>query len=264
VKVTADDIAQLLAAAAPRRVPPRVQRAALGGGAGWFLPAFGFVFGSFGMLFVWAFFPWQIGDDWRLEASGTVTTGMVRQASETNMSINDTKVMEYFFDYTAADGLQHAATCYVTGAPWRSGTEVKVRYLDSQPAIARIEGARRSKGGGISGMLVLIFPLVGYGMVGWFATTARRTHRLLREGRVAEVDVQAVDATQMRINYQTVYRVTLSAPPETDGRPVVVKRWARPEINLLTQHALKKQPIFVLYDPRRPKGLIFPEALIEP
>ena len=262
MKVTADDIAQLLASAPPRKVPGHVRRAAMGGRREWFLPLFGFVFGTFGMLFVWIFFPWRFVDDWRLERSDHTVPGKVRNVGETNMTINDSRVMEYVFSYALADGQKHMNTCYTTGRRWETGAEVAVRHLPDRPDIACIDGARLSKGGGASGLMVLVFPLAGYGIMTWFFVARGRNRRLLEQGRAAEADVQAVEATRMHVNYQTVYRITLSALPDTDGQPVTVKRWARPEINLLTQHALQKQPIFVLYDPRQPKRLIFPEALI--
>jgi hypothetical protein len=262
VKVTADDIARLLASAPPRQVPGDFLHAGQGGGRGWGLPLFGMVFGTFGMFFVWIFFPTQLADDWRLDESEQTTSGIVRSATDTNMSINDEQVVEYVFAYLFSGNDAHTASCYTTGRRWQEGDQVTVRYLADQPAIARIEGGRLSKGGGLVGALVMIFPLIGYGLVAWFLVAKRRMRQLLENGRVAEVDVLAVDATRVRVNYQTVYKITLSPLPETSGEPVTIKRWANPEINLLTSHALQKQPIFVLYDPRWPRQLIFPEALI--
>lgn len=261
MQVTADDIAQLLASAPPRKVPARVRHAAHGGRREWLLPLFGLFFAAFGMVFVWLFFPWRLLDDWRLDSSGHNVPGKIQSVGETNMSINDERVIEYVFAYTPEGGGKRSATCYTTGKRWDEGVEVTVRYLPDRPEVARIDGGRLSRGGA-AGMLVVLFPLVGGGVLIWFATDRVRTNRLLENGKVAEMDVLAVDATRMRVNYQTVYKITLSALPETGGEPVVVKRWGTAEVNLLTSHALEKQPIFVLYDPRRPKKLIFPETLI--
>lgn len=213
------------------------------------------------MFGVWLFFPWRLMDDWRLKAEGEKTSGIVRSAVEINMSINETKVVEYVFAYQFSGNDALTASCYSTGKHWREGDRITVRYLADEPAIACIEGARLSKGG-IMGVAVILFPAAGYSMVGWFLISRRRDRLLLENGKVAEVDVLAVDATRTQVNYKTVYKITLSALPESGGQPVVVKRWSTPEINLLTSHALQKQPIFVLYDTRRPKKLIFPEALI--
>ncbi len=262
MQVTADDIAQLLASVPPRKVPAHVRRAVQGGAGLWVGVLFGLFFGTFGMFFVWLFFPWRVFDDWRLDVEGQETPGIVRSAVETNMSINEIQVVEYVFAYMVSGREALTTSCYTTGSRWREGDQVTVRYLPDEPTPARIEGARLSKGGGIVGVVVLIFPAVGYGMIGLLLITRRRDRLLLESGKVGEVDVLAVDATRTQMNYQTVYKITLSPLPESSDQPVVVKRWATAEINLLTSHALQKQPIFVLYDPRKPKKLIFPEALI--
>ncbi len=261
MQVTADDIAQLLASAPPRMVPPHLRRAAQGGGIVWLVPLFGLVFGSFGMFFVWLFFPWRAIDDWQLAESEFTVAGEVRIIAGTKMSLNEVPVVEYTVVYLAHDSVRREAKCYSTGQIWREGDAVTVRYLPGDPEVARIDGSRLSKGGIFGGMTTL-FPAAGYGIVAWFFISRWRTRQLLERGCVAEVDVQSVEATRTQVNYMTVYKIVLSPLPETGGSPVTVKRWATAEINLLTSHALQKQPIFVLYDPRRPKKLIFPETLI--
>lgn len=263
MKVTADDIAQLLASSPPRKVPDHLAKAAKGGGA-WVGVLFGLFFGCFGMIFVVAFFPWRLGEELRLSLGSTRTvSGVVADAYETNMSVNDEKVYGYVVNYAADAGGKRAATCFTSGQRWTTGASVTVRYLASNSAIACIEGARLNKGG-LGGSFVVLFPLIGFGIAGGIFLSRSRAKQLLREGVVAEVDVLAVDATNMRVNYQTVYKITVSSPTFASGQPVVIKRYNQPDVNLATQHALQKQPVFVLYDPRKPKRLIFPEALIEP
>jgi hypothetical protein len=263
VKVTADDIAQLLAGTPPRRVPAHVVKAAQGGKGSWVPTLFGLVFGGMGLVFTAIFFPWRFLDDWRLAASEFTAPGKVRSVGETNMSINDTKVQEYVFAFTLPEGAKQVASCYTTGLRWNEGDAVTIRYLPGRPEMACIDGARLSKGGGV-GVFVILFPLIGGSLAGWGIVSRRKTASLLAQGRVAEVDVRAVDATRVQVNYQTLYKITLSPLPGGDGQPVTVKRWAKPEVNLLTQRALDKEPLFVLYDPRRPKDLLFPEGLIGP
>ncbi len=264
VKVTADDIAQLLASPPPRRVPAHVVRAAKGGGASWITALFGLFFGGFGLVFVVIFFPWRFWDDWRLAAdSAQRVQGSITEVRKSNMSINETEVMEYRFSYTPQGGQQRQGHCYTTGGQWKAHEQVTVRYLDSNPNLACVEGARLTKGGGF-GAFVIIFPLVGFGLVAWFCIQRGRTGRVLREGIAIEVDVRSVEATNMRVNYETVYRITLASPTLPGGQPVTIKRVNKPDVNLATQHALQQQPVFILYDPRKPSRVIFPEALIDP
>ncbi len=263
MKVTADDIAQLLASPPPRQVPAHVQQAVQGGGcASWFLPAFGLVFGGFGMIFVVVFFPWRFVDDFRLGASDRTTPGEIRHVTPTNMTVNKTKVMEYTFAYTPADSRPREAHCYTTGRRWSERETVTVRYLRDDPDVACVEGARLSQTGW-GGVFVTVFPLTGGGLVVWFIVSRRRTRQLLRDGLVAEVDVVSVEGTNMQVNNQPVFRITLGNPAQPGGPPITMRRVKKADIDLARKHARDQQPIFIVYDPRKPSRVIFPEALIE-
>ena len=110
---------------------------------------------------------------------------------------------------------------------------------------------------------VIIFPLVGGGLIAWFIVDRRRTRRLLHEGLVTEVDVISVDETTTKVNYQSVYKIIIAGPALQGGQPVTVKRVNKPDVNLALKHAREKQPVFILYDPRNPTRVLFPEALID-
>lgn len=264
MKVTADDIAQLLARPPPRQVPAHVTKAVKGGRSVWFLVVFGVFFGTFGMLFVWLFFPWRLWDEWLLSRDGVrEASGLVNHVRKTNMSVNEAKVYEYRFSFVPQAGTAVSALCFATGRDWIEGSEVTVRYLPDRPQVALIVGASLNQGG-LFGAFVIIFPLVGYGMAGIALIFRGNPTRLLREGVAAEIDVLSVEKTTMTVNDQPVYRITLSAPGETGGPPVILRRLDVADVNLATQHAQQKQPVFVLYDPRKPARMIFPEALIEP
>jgi hypothetical protein len=263
VKVTADDIAQLLASSPPRNVPAHVAKAAKGGGAVLGV-LFGLAFGGFGMIFVVLFFPWRLGEELRLSFGTTLTVpGIVADAYPTSLSVNDEKVYGYLVSYAVDAGGPRTATCFTTGQRWSKGASVTVRYVPSNPAVACLEGARVNRGG-FFGSFVVIFPLIGFGIAGGIFLARGRTARLLRDGVAAEVDVLAVDATNVRVNYQTVYKITVSSPNLANGQPVSVKRYNKADVDLATRYALQKQPVFILHDPRKPQRLIFPEALIEP
>lgn len=263
MKVTAEDIAQLLASPPPRVVPPHVQRAVQGGGcAPWFLPVFGLVFAGFGMVFVVVFFPWKFVDEFRLAASDQTVPGRISSTEETHMSVNDIQVMRYQFSYTLPDGKKRDGVCYTTGLSWSAGATVTVRYLRGSPEVACVAGARLSQGGWF-GVFVLFFPLVGSALTVWFVLDRLRTRHVLRDGAVAEVDVVSVNETGTQVNYQSVYRIVLAGPALAGGQPVTVKRVKKADVNLALKHARDQQPVFILYDPRKPSRVIFPEALID-
>lgn len=258
VKVTADDIAQLLANAPPRQVPSHVANATRVSG-GWMQLLSGVGFFAFGMLFVRVFFPWQFYNDWRL-ADAPTTSGVVREVNDAHMKILGAKVMEYVFMYTP-DGVAREGRCFTSGTRWSSGETVNVRYLKSNPGVACIDGARLSTGGPV-GAFVVIFPSVGAGLVVASLVYWRRDRRLLRLGETAEAEVVSVEQTQTRVNNQSVYRVTLQAAELNGGLPVTVKRLNLADVDLATERLEAKQRLFVLYDPAKPKHLIFPETLI--
>jgi hypothetical protein len=65
------------------------------------------------------------------------------------------------------------------------------------------------------------------------------------------------------VNKQRVYNIVLVSPALNGGQPLTIKRLNLSDIQLAGERAEKKQTLFVLYDPRKPARLIFPEALID-
>lgn len=261
MKVTADDIARLLASAPPRQVAAHVACAAKKEGAGWGTALFGLLFGGFGMIFVVLFFPWRIAQELELDALGRRASGVIVSQTVTSMSVNDTKVIAHRFQFTTENQVSHTAECYTTGPQWANGATIEVRYLPQDPTVACIQGARLSKVGWGAAFIVL-FPLVGFGLAGWTLRARRQTGQLLHTGLVAEVDILSVEATNMKVNQQPVYKIVLTSPVGSGGGPLTIKRLNRADVDLADRHAKEKQPLFVLYDPRKPARMLFPEALI--
>lgn len=263
MKVTEDEIARLLASGTPRVVPPHIARATQGGCIAWILPLFGFCFALFGLFAAKEFFPWRFQAEGKLNsAAAQVVPGVITAVIPTKVSINDAPIISYRFRYEPPDGRVYEGTCFTNHQRWTQGAAVTVRYLPETPAVACPVGGRLSKASGFD-TLVFVFPLAGLGFIAWFLVARNRAGWLLREGALTEVKVLAVDATRMSVNYQTVYAITVSSPDLQGGVPVTVKRWQKPDINLATARALRQEPVFVLYDPRKPARLLFPEALIE-
>lgn len=262
MKVTAEDIARLLASSPPRQVPVHVLKATRRGRATWGMAVFGLFFGVFSAPFMAIFFPWRLGDEWRMAAAGTTTTGTVTGVQTANMKVNGVTIMGYEFAYTPARGVRRTGLCFASRGVWSVGAPVTVRYLSNQPEIACIEGARLNQAGGAA-VLVVIFPLVGFGMVAWFVTQRGRAGQLLREGIAAEVDILSVEATHTQLNNRRVYKITLSPPNLPGGPPITIRRINEAEIDLAGDRAEKKQTLFVLYDARKPTRLLLPEALID-
>lgn len=262
MKVTADDIARLLGSRIPREVPPPVAatarrlRAPIGGAVA------GALFLAVGLGFAAVFFPTRILDDWRLNGSGAATvTGRVTAVNRTNMKVNKQRVMRAEFTYAPADGPPRTGESFSSGALWKVGEQVLVRYLPDDPAIACIQGGRLNEAGW-GGMFVAIFPALGGLLLVAFIAQRRSVAWLLAEGRVAELDIRSHEIPGMPAKNRAVHVVTLSAPTPDSG-PVVVRLTNVAEVALITRCDAQKRPVFVLYNPRKPTQLIFPEALIE-
>jgi hypothetical protein len=259
VKVTANDIAQLLAVASPRQVPEHVLRAAYGGMRAWFPFWFGIFFTVIGLVIGKELLPWRLWEDWRLKSAAAQTTpGFIRGITKTNVS----GVSEFVFRYTPADGQQRQGSCFAENEQWTNNEQVRVRYLSTDVTIACVEGAHRSKGTW-TGLFYMLFPVFGAVFVYGAIKQRRESNWLLREGCVTKVEVISVNETTERENYETVYRIVITGSALQEGRPVTVKRVKKADFSLALKRAREKQPVFILYDPRNPGRVMFPEALIE-
>lgn len=261
MKVTAEDIAQLLASAPPRLVPAHVTKAAQRQGASIAGAVVGVIFAIMGLFFTMLFFPRHLRDEWRLDREGQTTGGIVTAVTGTSMKVNKQPVMETTFAYTLDGGKRQAAACFSTGSQWNVGETVTVRYLPDNPAIACIEGGRLDEAGS-GGGLVVLFPLIGVGSIVIFVRQRAALRRMLVSGHTAELDVLSVDQTSTRVNGRYVYRIRVSAP--AGGAPLTLRRSNPADIELAQRHAAQKEPVFALYDPRRPTQVLFPEGLIDP
>lgn len=94
------------------------------------------------------------------------TGGVVVTATETNASENE--IFIYAYDYTyRVEKLetQFSGVSYSTGQQFSPQQTVAVEYLARNPRIARIAGTRRAEFSGWVLPVVLIFPLVGLGLL---------------------------------------------------------------------------------------------------
>lgn len=253
-------LAALLAASPPRHVPPTLAKAARRQAGSRVGLVFGAVFGLFGMIFVVVFFPWNFLQDWRLRGdSAASTTGKILTAESTRMSINDTRVWRYGHEFSVGEQFLRGE-CYTTGPRWAAGDAVTVRYLPNDPLVSCVEGARSSTGNGTVAF-VLIFPAVGFGMAIWTLRSRRRAMALLRNGHLGEAVIASVERTGVQINYQPVFKVTLRLRDHAAAVPVVIRCHTPAVVTFAETRFKSGQPVYVLYDPARPKRLLLPETL---
>jgi hypothetical protein len=256
-----EQLAALLASSPPRTVPRELLRAAGRQASSGPLGLIGFIFAFMGLFFAAMFSPWDVVQDWQLAATETATApGQVLSVDRTSTSINKQRVFRYKFAFQPRPGVHLQGDCFTTGTRWRSGGTVTVRFSVSDPELCCIEGARLSESGAV-GLVLVLFPLIGIGLLISSVIGRRRLRWLLENGAVEEAMVTAIEQTMMRMNRQNVYKITLQRTDPAGGTPFVLRKYQSSVIEFARQRLGTKQPVFVLYDPAHPRRVLLPETL---
>jgi hypothetical protein len=89
----------------------------------------------------------------------------------------------------------------------------------------------------------------------------RRTIALLERGFLAEALVTGIEQTNVSVNNRYVHKISLARTDAAAGGTFVVRQSA-PDVIAFAQGRMDaQQPVFVLYDPAKPKRALLPEAL---
>src|SRR5436190_3138661 len=129
-----EELAAVLATPPPRLLSRNLRKSALRQAAPLSFAVFGLLFGGFGMLFVWIFFPWNINRDWQLMKPDTARGhGTILAVADTKLSVNKTKVAVYAFEFRTTGGVVRRGECFTTGRRWRPGEPVEVLYRPEEP-----------------------------------------------------------------------------------------------------------------------------------
>ncbi|WOO43084.1 hypothetical protein [Rubellicoccus peritrichatus] len=258
------DIATFLASNPPRQIPAIVWKRAVKGSGMVGLVLFGIFFGGMGLLFTKIFFPWSIIQELSLDLGNPATTdGRITVVEETNMTVNESTVWRYEFSFEDATETAHTGICFRTGSPWAAQETRTIEYLESNPSVARISGTSLDEAGKF-GAFVIIFPLVGFGIIFVHVHTRRRKRHLLKNGLLAEAQVIDVFGTKTRINYKQVFKITF-AFQGWDGRSHEAKLRTHHDhlISLATKRQQAEQNVYLFYDSKKPKRVFFAESLID-
>ncbi len=188
----------------PRHVPAGTKLRLLFGG---FLNQFGWIFFGFGLIFVWAF---TLGADltgWLVFRGELVTApGVITAITETNMSVNDRRVYRYDYRFSH-DGVDYNGSSYQTGGGIKDNRTVTVEFPAGSPENSRIQGMRRGMIG-LFGLMPVIFPAVGLCFIAGGIRKGVKGIRLLTYGEMAGGLLVDKQATNTKINEQTVYKLT--------------------------------------------------------
>jgi hypothetical protein len=230
----------------PRHVPWSVRVLLLFGGG---VSQFGWMWLGFSMIFVWIF---GLQTDFSavvfaLDAVET-TRGVVTAVESTSTSVNDTPVYANHFTYRIERlETEYEGVSYTTGYEFQAGQQVNVEYLKRYPTVSRIEDTRRGEFDLWIVPFLLIFLLVGAGMVGFGLKNGIKANRLLTHGKVGLGQLVSKEATNTEVNDRMVYKLTFAFMAD-DGQSyqVVNKTTATPLLEDDTQERLLYAP----YNPR--------------
>jgi hypothetical protein len=137
---------------------------------------------------------------------------------------------------------------------------VQVRYRPEEPSVCCIEGARLNQAGWAAAG-VAIFPLIGAALIVWPVMARRRVTRLLENGFLAEALVTSVEQTLLRVNNRYVHKIALQRTDSPDGGMFTVRQTSPDVIAFARDRMTANQPVYVLYDPVKPKHAMMPETL---
>lgn len=238
----------------PRQVPWPIQTQVLLGG---FSSQFGWLFFGFGMLFVWVFGAFTMLNSVYFWV-GTVDTapGTVAAVNPTNSSENDTPVYANQFVFRVESREEeYRGESYTTGQQFSVGNDVTIEYLRDNPEISRIQGTRSGTFGPWVFCFVLIFPAVGLGFIIISVLMGIKGNHLLKHGQVTTGKLISKEATNTRINNQTVYKLTFEFTADNGLRYETSARSHRP-YNLEDEDAEQ-----IVYDPANPHHAVLVDNL---
>lgn len=216
----------------------------------------------FGLVFCWFLFPQNFHLDRAIDdGESRRTSGEVRDARPSGYEINDIPVVEYTFVYQReGTGPEIEWKCYSTGLQWEPGETVEVEYAAGHPRAARIVGARQTPVGAWALSLFLL-PAVAAGVLAYLFFRRHRVTRVLRYGVAGHAVVSAVERTLVKIDNRWVYRFRMRRDEGGSPFEFFVRRHRPEEVAYLRARHESGQPVPLLYDPRNPKRVIFPETL---
>jgi hypothetical protein len=161
----------------------------------------------------------------------------------------------YAYHYAFAAGTRNCeGISYRTGQGAREGDNVTVEFPAGKPGFSRIRGMRRTPFGPFVAF-VLVFPLAGLTLVLPSVWRGWRNVRLLVTGETAQAVFLSKEYTNVRINKQTVYKLTFQFTDKLGQTRRAIARTTTPE--WLQSHPSE----LVFYDAVRPEKSVVLRSL---
>lgn len=236
----------------PRNISLKIKLENLFGG---FANQFGWIFFSFGLIFVWAFTMQSDLTSWYHYRGELIEVwGNVSAVKSTNMSVNKRSVYQYDYSFEDSSGIEHKGSSYSSTSSYSKGSRVLIEFPKNKIELSRIKGMGRNMLG-LFGLFPLIFPTIGLVFMFFGIKKGMKSNRLLSIGYFADGKLTGKEATNSRVNNQQVYKFTFSFKDRYGNKQTVTTKTHR--TYKLEDESTEK----LLYDDRAPNKAVMFDTL---
>ena len=217
----------------PRAVPLLVRSRVLLGGT---LNQFGWLWLGFSMFFFWIFgLNADVTSWWHFRGAVETVPGVITASVDTGFSSGGTEhsrgtpVYANHYTFRTADETEWRGVSYATGRRGSPGAVVRIEYPAGKPQISRIVGMRSAAVQGWVLPLVLLFPLIGVGLLAPGTRRGLKGIRLLKQGVRGGGTLKSKEPTNVSVNDQPVFKLVFEFTAEDGVAREVVAKSLRPE-----------------------------------
>lgn len=184
-----------------------------------------------------------------------VAVGIITETMETNATVGEEMVYGYNYQYELPDGSIYYGTGYSTGNTKNNGDEVDILYKHEYPEKSKAVDLRNSKFGKEIGIFILVLQGIGLLILILSILKVRPQIHILKVGVLASGKLLNREATNVKINNQTVYEMTFEFTASDHKTYKTVVRSFQDE-------RLRDEPYEKLvYDPRNPEKAVLLDQL---
>jgi hypothetical protein len=184
-----------------------------------------------------------------------VAFGHITRTFATNASIGEEMVFGYEYQYKISDGKILSGTGYSTGDTKNNGDEISVLYKQNDPERSVAADLRSSLFGGEIGVFVLLFQGIGLLILILSILKAKRRANILKTGAVANGKLLNRELTNVKIDKQTVYKLTFEfAASDSKTYQVTVNSYKDDRLEDETYEKL-------VYNPENPRKAVLLDQL---
>lgn len=138
--------------------------------------------------------------------SAARTVGTVQGIEATNTSVNEERILKYYYEYVV-DGELYLGASYDTYREVAAGDKVDVLYSESDPYASKIQGMDPNIVPLFVYVVLIIVFLIGLGLQLRRMKRRRRELKLVETGELSTARLVKKEATNTEINNERVYRL---------------------------------------------------------